>query len=77
MKISIQTLIKARSAWHDFRSNHPDLLPFLEGLFRKGVKEGTKLRVLVTFSDGEERSCDLTLKQNDLPFFDILGDILD
>ena len=76
MKVSIQTLIKARSAWHSFRDNHPNVLPFLQDAFRKGIKEDVQFEVLVHYPDGESKNCGIRLKQSDMAFLDVLREIL-
>ncbi|MCR5089180.1 MAG: hypothetical protein K6C08_06695 [Oscillospiraceae bacterium] len=76
MKIGIQTLTKARGAWHSFRSNHPDVLPFLKDTMNKGLREDVRFDIRVRFPDGEEKNCEICVKQGDKAFFDILGDVL-
>ncbi len=76
MKIGIQTLVKARGAWQSFRSNHPNLLPFLRDISRKGLKEDVQVEILVHFPDGEEKNCGIRLKQSDLAFIDVLNEML-
>ena len=76
MNISIQTLMKLRGAWRGFRENHPNLLPFLRDISRKGLKEDVQVEILVHFPDGEEKNCGIRLKQSDLAFIDVLNEIL-
>lgn len=76
MKIGIQTLVKVRGAWQSFRSNHPNLLPFLRDISRKGLKEDVQVEILVHFPDGVEKNCGIRLKQSDLAFIDVLNEIL-
>ena len=76
MKIGIQTLAKAKGAWQTFRNNHPNLLPFLRDISRKGLKEDVQIEIHVHYPDGEEKNCGLRLKQSDMPFFDVLNEIL-
>lgn len=76
MKVSIQTLMKARGAWHSFRDNHPNVLPFLKDVFNKGIREDVQFEILVHFPDGESKNCGIRLKQSDMAFLDVLQEIL-
>ncbi len=76
MKVSIQTLMKARGAWHSFRDNHPNVLPFLKDIFNKGIREDVQFEILVHFPDGESKNCGIRLKQSDMAFLEVLQEIL-
>ncbi len=76
MKVSIQTLMKARGAWHSFQSNHPNVLPFMKDVFQKGIREDTQIEIQVHFPDGESKNCGIRLKQSDMAFLNVLQEIL-
>ena len=76
MKIGIQTLMKAKGAWHGFRENHPNVLPFMNDVFRKGINEDVQFEILVHYPDGESMECGARDKQSDTAFFDLLQEIM-
>ena len=41
MNLNPKNLLKAKSAWRSFRTNHPNVLPFLTDVLKKGLKEET------------------------------------
>ena len=76
MKITIQTLMKARGAWHSFCDNHPTVMSFLKDVGNKGIREGVQFEVIARYPDGTELKSDIDVRQSDMPFFDILKDLL-
>ena len=76
MNLNPKNLLKAKSAWGTFRSNHPNFLPFLNDVLKSGVKEDVQVEVLVHYPDGTDKNLGLRLKQSDVQFFDVLQDIL-
>ena len=76
MNLNPKNLLKARSAWHSFRNNHPNVLPFLSDVLKKGIKEDVQFEVLVHYPDGTDKNLGIRLKQSDLEFFDVLQNTL-
>ena len=76
MNLNPKNLLKAKSAWSSFRSNHPNVLPFLRDILKKGLKEDVQLEIKVHFPDGEDKNLGIRVKQSDLEFFDILQNTL-
>ena len=76
MNLNPKNLLKAKSAWGSFRSNHPNVLPFLKDVLQKGVKEDVQVEILVHYPDGTDKNLGLRLKQSDLDFFDVLQNTL-
>ena len=76
MNLNPKNLLKARSAWSSFSSNHPNVLPFLRDILQKGLTEDVQVEVLVHFPDGTDKNLGLRLKQSDLEFFDVLQSTL-
>ena len=76
MNLNPKNLLKARSAWHSFRKNHPNVPPFLSDVLKKGIKEDVQFEVLVHYPDGTDKNLGIRLKQSDLEFFDVLQNTL-
>ena len=76
MNLNPKNLLRARSAWSTFRSNHPNVLPFLRDVLNIGIKEDVQVEVMVHYPDGTEKNLGLRLKQSDLEFFDVLQNTL-
>lgn len=76
MNLNPKNLLKARSAWGSFRSNHPNVLPFLRDVLNKGIKEDVQFEVLVHYPDGTDKKLGIRLKQSDLEFFEVLQNTL-
>ena len=54
MNLNPKNLLKAKSAWSSFRSNHPNVLPFLKDVLQKGIKEDVQVEILVHYPDGTD-----------------------
>ena len=52
MKLNLQAIAKLRSAWHTFRDNHPNIVPFLRDVLNRGIREDMQLEVIVHYPDG-------------------------
>ena len=76
MNLNPKNLLKAKSAWSSFRSNHPSVLPFLKDVLQKGVKEDVQVEILVHYPDGTDKNLGLRLKESDMAFFDVLQNTL-
>ena len=76
MNLNPKNLLKARSAWSTFRSNHPNVVPFLGDVLRKGLTEGVQVEILVHYPDGTDKNLGIRLKQSDLEFLDVLQNTL-
>ena len=76
MKFNVQTLMKARGAWQTFRSNHPNVLPFLNDVLQHGVKEDVQIEILVHYPDGTDLKSGIRVKESDLAFFNALQELL-
>ena len=76
MKFKVQTLMKARGAWHTFRSNHPNVLPFLNDMLQRGVSEDVQIEILVHYPDGTDLKSGIRVKQSDLALFEALQELM-
>ncbi|MER2150442.1 MAG: hypothetical protein ABS901_03095 [Candidatus Limivicinus sp.] len=76
MKFNVQTLMKARGAWHTFRSNHPNVLPFLNDMLQRGVSEDVQIEILVHYPDGTDLKSGIRVKQSDLALFEALQELM-
>ena len=76
MKLNFQALAQLRSAWHTFRGNHPNILPFVRDVVKKGIREDMQLEVIVHFPDGTDMRSGIRLKQSDIALFEALQELL-
>ena len=76
MNLNPKNLLKAKGAWHSFRANHPNVLPFLTDVLKKGLKEDVQFEILVHYPDGTDKNLGIRLKESDLAFFDVLQNTL-
>ncbi len=76
MKFNIQTLMGLRSAWHTFRDNHPNIVPFIKEILKKGVKEDLQIEIIAHYPDGEDLKSGIRVKQSDVALFDSLQNML-
>lgn len=76
MNLNPKNLLKAKSAWGAFRSNHPNVIPFLGDVLKKGVKEDVQVEVLVHYPDGDDKNLGIRLKQSDVEFFEVIQNVL-
>ena len=76
MNLNPKNLLKAKSAWRSFRTNHPKVLPFLTDVLKKGLKEDVQVEIMVHYPDGTDKNLGIRLKQSDLEFFDVLQNTL-
>lgn len=76
MKFNIQTLMSLRGAWSTFRSNHPNIVPFLKELLQKGVKEDLQIEIIAHYPDGEELKSGIRVKQSDVALFNSLQNLM-
>ncbi len=76
MKLNFQALAKLRSAWHTFRDNHPNIVPFLRDVVKKGIREDMQFEVIVHYPDGTDMRSGIRLKQSDVALFEALQELL-
>lgn len=75
MKANFQTMMKLRSSWSSFRRNHPNILPFLNDVLKKGIREDVQIEMRIHFPDGDEKNCGIRLRESDLPLFTALQEL--
>ena len=75
MKLSVQNMMRAKSAWSSFRRNHPQMIAFAKDVLNHGVKEASQMEITVRYPDGTELNSGIRLKKDDLDLFQILMDI--
>ena len=76
MNLNPKNLLKAKNAWGTFRSNHPNVMPFMQDVLKKGLKEDVQLEILVHYPDGESKNLGIRVKESDLALFDVVQTIL-
>ena len=76
MKLNLQAITKLRGAWHTFRDNHPNIVPFLRDVLNRGIREDMQLEVIVHYPDGTAIKSGIRLKQSDVALFESLQELL-
>lgn len=64
--MNLMSLIQLKSAWSDFKGNHPKFPKFLEAVSKNALSEGTVIEFHVTAKNGKEYSANLKLTQSDI-----------
>jgi hypothetical protein len=59
-------ILKFKSDWEKFTSNHPKFEGFLSAMGRTNMQEGTVLELNVTTPEGENLCTNIKLTQSDL-----------
>ena len=76
MKLNLQAIAKLRGAWHTFRDNHPNIVPFLRDVLNRGIREDMQPEVIVHYPDGTAIKSGIRLKQSDVALFESLQELL-
>ena len=76
MKLNLQAIAKLRGAWHTFRDNHPNIVPFLRDVLNRGIREDMQLEVIVHYPDGTAIKSGIRLKQSDVALVESLQELL-
>ena len=76
MNLNPKNLMKAKNAWSAFRGNHPNVMPFLKDILRKGLGENVQVEVRVHYPDGTDKNLGLRLKQGDTELFEAVQTVL-
>ena len=69
---NISAMMKIRSAWAAFSSNHPKFAAFLNEAGRNGAPEGTILEIHMEYPDGRRISSNMRITASDLELFESL-----
>ena len=69
---NIEAMMKLRSAWNTFSSNHPKFSAFLGEVGRKGAPEGTVLEIHLKYPDGRVLSSNMRVTASDLELIESL-----
>ena len=69
---NLDALMKLRTAWSTFSSNHPKFAAFLQEIGRSGAREGTVVEISVEYPDGKKISSNMRLTPSDLELFESL-----
>ena len=69
---NIETMMKLRSAWAAFTSNHPKFAAFLQEVGRSGAPEGTVVEIHMEYPDGRILSSNMRISASDLELVESL-----
>lgn len=75
--MDIGALLKLKSAWDTFSSNHPKFQPFLNAVRDKGIVEGTMIDIAVHYPDGSSLKSGIKVRQSDLELLDTVSSLLE
>ena len=74
---NLDAIMKLRSAWASFSSNHPKFSAFLGEIGRSGAPEGTVIEIHMEYPDGRRLSSNMRLTASDLELFENLKKLAD
>lgn len=69
---NISAMMKIRSAWAKFASNHPKFAAFLNEVGRSGAPEGTILEIHMEYPDGRRISSNMRITASDIELIEEL-----
>lgn len=64
--MNLMSLMQLKSAWNDFKMNHPKFPRFLDTVSKNALHKGTVIEFHVTAEDGKSYSANLKLTQADM-----------
>lgn len=72
---NIEAMMKMRSAWGKFASNHPKFSAFLAEIGRSGAPEGTVIEIHVEYPDGRHLSSNMRVSESDIELMQSLREL--
>lgn len=72
---NISMMLKLRSAWSTFSSNHPGVAGFISQAGKRGVEEGSIIDVKITYPDGTHLETNMRVTASDLELMQTLKEI--
>ena len=75
--MDIGALLKLKSAWDTFTSNHPKFTPFLKAVRDRGICEGATIDIAVHYPDGSSLKSGIKVKQSDVELLETLSSMVD
>ncbi len=72
---NIEAMMKMRSAWSKFTSNHPKFSAFLGEIGRSGAPEGTIIEMHIEYPDGRHLSSNMRVTDSDIELIQSLRDL--
>ncbi len=72
---NIEAMMKMRSAWGKFASNHPKFSAFLGEIGRSGAPEGTVIEIHVEYPDGRHLSSNMRVSESDIELMQSLREL--
>lgn len=74
--INPTAMFRIKKAWGKFTKNHPRLVPFFNAVDKKGVEEGTIIKVTVTSTDGTNFTTNIKVKPEDMELFNEMRQLI-
>ena len=75
--MDIGAIMRIKSAWDTFSSNHPKFQPFLKAVKDKGITEGMMIDITVHYPDGSSLKSGIKVRQSDLELLNTLSSMTD
>lgn len=69
---NIEAIMKIRSVWSRFSSNHPKFSAFLTDVGRSGAPEGTIIEIHMEYPDGRTLSSNMRVSASDIELIESL-----
>lgn len=65
-------LFKIKQAWASFEQNHPKFSCFCRDIGKKGISEGTEVRIIITYPGEEPIEASMRVKDSDMQLMETL-----
>ena len=72
---NIEAMMKMRSAWSNFSSNHPKFSAFLMDVGRSGAPEGTIIEIHMEYPDGRTLNSNMRVSASDIELIESLNSL--
>lgn len=69
---NMEMVLKLKSAWEQFTSNHPKFPAYLNAIKKAGIQEGDIIAVSVTKTDGSVIDTNIKVQPSDIELFNTL-----
>lgn len=69
-------LLRLKSAWDSFSTNHPKFSKFLDAASRQGIQKDAIIEIKITNPTGQTISSNVKITESDTELFQSLSDIL-
>ncbi len=70
--MDISALMKLKSAWKSFKSEHPRFPDFLRDMKNRGASAGMEITITVSYPEGDKLKAGLKLSEKDMELLQTL-----